>query len=140
MECRVLILGHGTISEDVMRTAQWILATNDLIHFLNLPENQDMNAYEQQIEAIVQNNCDKGILIITDLLGGSPFLTSAKIIERYWDKKVELITGLNLPMMLEIMASVQDTTVSELKELAIRAGTKGIVDFRSSLNNKEVRV
>ena len=135
MECRVLVIGHGTISEDVIRTAKLIMTTNHPIHFINLPENQDMDAYEKQIEEIVQENSDKGISIITDLLGGSPFLTSAKIFEKHWGENIELITGLNLPMMIEVIANIHDVSVSQLKDLAINAGIKGIVDFRSSVNS-----
>ncbi len=138
MECRVLVLGHGTISEDIIRTLKLIVGDFKYFHFINLPENQDMDSYEKQIESVVRQNCESGLLIFTDLLGGSPFTVSTRVMRKYWDKKVELITGMNLPMLIEVASNIEDITSTEkIKKMALDSVNSGIVDFRKRYESKE---
>lgn len=70
-----------------------------------------------------------------DLLGGSPFLTCTKIVRDYWDQ-TELVTGVNLGMLLEIMSGINNLSISDLKNIALNAGKEGVTDIKERLGKK----
>jgi len=135
MKCRVLVLGHGTLPEDILRTANMIYGEIEGITHINLPADQDMESYRAAIDEVIRTNCKEGILVIVDLFKGSPFLVASSVMKDYWDNNVELITGLNLPMMLQICNDIEDTSLDELKKNALNVSKESIIDFRETMNN-----
>lgn len=132
MKCKVLILTHGKLAESFLETSKLISGETEGIAFMNMPEVMDVEKYRNDINDIVVENKETGLLIITDLLGGSPFLISSKIFSENKDS-VELITGCNLCMILEIASHIETSTVKELKEIAINAGKQGIIDLKERI-------
>ena len=84
------------------------------------------------IEDIVSENREDGTLILCDLFGGSPFLTSAKLLKENSDH-MELVTGVNLGMLLELMANIETASITELKDIALSSGKEGIIDIKERL-------
>jgi len=105
------------------------------ITHINLPADQDMESYRAAIDEVIRTNCKEGILVIVDLFKGSPFLVASSVMKDYWDNNVELITGLNLPMMLQICNDIEDTSLDELKKNALNVSKESIIDFRETMNN-----
>lgn len=136
MQCKVLVLTHGKLAEALVQAVGLIYGEVPQLHFKNMPEQLDIGQYRQDIEACVRENEETGVLIVTDLLGGTPFLSCMQIIQNNWDK-MEVITGCNLPMLLAIAGDIETADIHELKEIAIQAGNGGIVDLKKQL--KEVK-
>lgn len=136
MNDRVLIIGHGTFPEDIVRTAGMVYGTVEGVKTISLPAGQDLKAYQANLREVIEENCKSGILVISDFLGGTPFLTASRVIREFWDEDVEMITGLNLPMLVEIFNNIDTCSISELKELGLEAAKAGIVDFKAAMNNK----
>ena len=75
------------------------------------------------------NECD-GILVLSDLAGGSPFNNASMCKAERPDQKIEVLAGTNLPMIIEgasMMAAYDDPL--ELAETLIPTGKDGIVRF-----------
>lgn len=136
MRCKVLVLTHNNLAETFIKTAQMILGDVDLLQYKNMPEHFDIGQYKAEIEAILRENQQTGLLVITDLLGGSPFISCSQVVQRNWDG-MELITGCNLPMLLAVAEEIENKSISELKRIAIEAGKNGIVDLKTQI--KEVQ-
>ena len=56
---------------------------SDSVSYITLPYGQDLQAYQAEIEAHVEKAKDEGILILTDLFGGSPFTVSYTHLDVY---------------------------------------------------------
>ena len=86
MRCKVLVLTHGNLAEAFVHAVSLIYGEVPQLAFKNMPEQLDIVQYRQEIEACVRENEATGILIITDLLGGTPFLSCMQMIQNNWDK------------------------------------------------------
>lgn len=130
---KILLLSHGNLASEMKETVQMILGKTENVDTYSLQVGEDTNAYENEIRSYVTNHQKEGVLIFTDLLGGTPFITSAKVYDSLLEEnkdKVRIITGMNLPMLLEVINSVNESSNEEdLSVMAIEAGTRGIVDF-----------
>ena len=90
--------------------------------------------YPETLSATISDLLDTtdGVLVFCDLLGGTPFNQAMIIAQSY--SNVEVVTGTNLPMLLETLGSrLADTSLEELVETAVLAGSQGVVHKRLEL-------
>ena len=138
MKCKVLVLSHGKLAGSLVDTVRFIYGSTEGLEYINMPDPFDQNQYEENIRRIIENNKNNGVLGLCDLFGGSPFLTCTRIMKDFWDS-MELLTGVNLGMLLEIMGSIEETEIRELKDKALNAGKESVIDIKERLggNNED---
>lgn len=128
----ILLLSHGTLSKAFYETAVMIMGQVKNVDYLELPAGADDENYAREVFKMVSKNTNT--LILVDLFGGSPFIKSAMVYKKITAKNsVEIVTGLNLGMLIETINANQKLTLSELKLIAEASGKKGIVDFKQKL-------
>jgi mannose/fructose-specific phosphotransferase system component IIA len=131
----ILLLGHGNYAKGVWETAQMIAGPQDNVKYLTIAYDDDLDQYKNKIEKEILNSGEDGILILTDLLGGSPFMISSRLYGKYKDQlPVEIVTGLNLPMLLQLITGDTAKSLAELKKDAVEFGRKGVIDFSELCN------
>lgn len=133
MACQLLLIGHGTLPRDMLQTAEMIYGPAEGVSTICLPPDQDMEAYRASIEEKMACAGEEGLLILTDFMGGTPFLTASRAMREYWTKPIELVTGMNLPMLMEVLGNMDDATAGELAACAVETGAGGITDFRKAV-------
>lgn len=136
--CRLLLLSHSELSKSFYQTIELIMGKpSPKISYLTLPYGQDMDMYQQMVEEQVLESEGEGILILTDLFGGSPFMISTRVYEKYCKKNfIEIICGMNLSMVVEVASALkQNLSLDVMKQIALDSGHKGIVDFSELLSN-----
>lgn len=132
MKCKVLLLSHDKLAGAFISAVEFVYGDTSGFGYINMPDPFDQMAYVKTIEDVVEENSETGVLILADLFGGSPFLTSARILKNNYEK-VELVTGYNLGMLLEIAPMIENSTIAELKEAALNAGRGGMVDIKERM-------
>ena len=102
---KLLLLSHADLSKEFYNAIHLIMGKpDDRVDFLTLPYGTDIVKYQQQLEERVVKAGDEGILILTDLFGGSPFMISTRVYQKYHERvQIEIVTGANLPMIAELM-------------------------------------
>ncbi|MGN1399279.1 MAG: PTS sugar transporter subunit IIA [Erysipelotrichaceae bacterium] len=132
MKCKVLMLSHSNLAGAFYDTIKFIYGDTSGFGYINMSEPFDQQEYIANIEKVIVDNKDTGIIILTDLFGGSPFLNTCKLMKQY-GQYIEVITGYNLAMVLELAGSIQTDSVSELKQKALQAGCNGIIDVKERM-------
>lgn len=127
--CKVLLLSHGNLAKEFLATSQMIYGEVRGIDCIPLLSGTDLEHYEEEILSKVQQ-APEGILILVDIFGGTPFITASRIYNQNQGKiDMAVVTGMNLPMVLEAMDSLQNMSVAELKESVIKCGAEGMIDL-----------
>ena len=146
---KVIVVTHGGLAESFYETARMFIAERsgltvlglgvDLEKFKNELRAMDNASFhsKNELRAAVIESEETELLILADLFGGTPFNSAAALCReaRTAGKQIEILTGLNLPMLLEILPFAEDMSCSELKEMALRAGREGIHDLMEELKN-----
>jgi PTS system ascorbate-specific IIA component len=123
MSVALLLVTHKNIGTDMLRVASSILDEE----FKNtacteIPMDADVGEMKQQVENLLTNLSTKdGVLILTDSFGSTP----CNIACEFLNKNRELVSGLNLPMLIRIM-NYRSLPLAELKQVAIEGGKYGI--------------
>ena len=118
-----ILTGHGQFSNGLASAVDMVAA------FQIVPFEGDHAAeYGDELRAAIQQMHDtcEGVLVFVDLLGGTPF-NQAMMISQEIDN-VEVVTGANLPMLLELVLTRDGSTLEELAGQAVEIGQMGIVN------------
>lgn len=132
---KVIVVTHGGLAESFYETAGMFITERNGLTVLGL--GVDLEKFKNELRTAVVESEATELLILADLFGGTPFNSAAALCReaRTAGKQIEILTGLNLPMLLEILPFAEDMSCSELKEMALRAGREGIHDLMEELKN-----
>lgn len=126
----LIISGHGNFASGLKTSLKLIAGDFSNIEFMDFEETDSIqNLKEKYYNSLKSlNNCES-ILALTDLAGGSPFKTLVEI-KTEIEKPMEVISGTNLPMALEV-AMVKDimTDLYSLSESALEIGKNSILKY-----------
>ena len=121
----VVVASHGGLCRELLITAEMILgpaaqtAAAPLAAGVSL---QDFAAQLRQAVAAVQQ--EAGVLLLADLAGGTPCNVAAVLAAQ--SEEIKVVTGVNLPMLLEVLSRREGLSLEELTELAVAAGQGGV--------------
>lgn len=120
-----LIVTHGKLAHELLKAAQTIENNLQSIEAVPLEWNDSVDAAREKIEqALARIGKEDGVIIFTDMFGGTPSNISLSFLQK---DRVEIITGVNLPMIVKF-ASMQNgaVDVSALAHLISDKGSKAI--------------
>lgn len=120
----LLIISHCELGRELLKAAELImgrLENAESIAITQTSGSQEMiDAIAQKIEAM---NEGEGVLILTDMFGGTPSNLSLSFLD---DENVEVLTGVNLPMVISAAQDRRRFVLGDLGERAKEAGLKSI--------------
>src|SRR6266567_8994116 len=132
MTIPVIFVGHGGYPDGVRDAAEMILGEQQRVAVVSLPPNGSTEQLADEVTAAVDRigAGGNGALVLADLMGGSPANAVGLLALR--DPALHVVSGLNLPMVLEVLTSTADTA-AELAGVAERAGRDGVIDVAARL-------
>ena len=120
----ILVVTHGKLAQELLETTRIIVGkTVDHVVPISVGWNDDTVDIQKTIaSAINKNDTGDGILILTDMFGGTP----SNISLSFLSEKVEIITGVNLPMLIKIVNVGDRMNLKELAQAIYDQGKKSI--------------
>lgn len=125
----LVILTHGYLGVELLRTAETMLGQCPRVVAIPfLPEQGQDELKENLSTAIKEVDRGKGIILLTDLCGGSCSTMAGLFLTH---PNLEVITGVNLPMLIRLI-NYRDRglKLDELVKLSIEGGIRGIKNLR----------
>lgn len=121
-----LLVSHGGMMAGLMSAVELISGKQTGIGLISLQEGDAIEQLGQKIEESISSLLPEstGIVIMVDLFGASTFNQAAIVASKF--SNVEVITGLNLPMLLEVFFMRDSLSLSELTDHARQSGISGI--------------
>ena len=121
----LIIATHGNSSIELIKGAEMFAGPLSHCKAWTLNPGDDIQKGEQMLEEYVDElDQGDGVLIMADLFGGTPSNLATKIVLS--KEKVETVTGVNLPMIIQFVTEREIQTLDELVESCIEAAQDGI--------------
>jgi PTS system mannose-specific IIA component len=121
----VIIVAHVRLAEELLNVAR-IVTGSELNNFstvsININDNPD-RAREKLLAAVKRVETKDGTVIMVDMFGGTPSNLSLSLLSK---GKIEIITGVNLPMIMEAANNSHKASLSELISILTASGQRGI--------------
>ncbi|MBJ6745349.1 PTS sugar transporter subunit IIA [Streptococcus sp. 121] len=132
---QIIVVAHGNFASGILSSLK--LIAGDLENILPIDFVEGMSARELGSHIASAIPEDDKTLILTDLLGGTPFKVSIEVAQQFSDDEVVVLSGLNLAMLLDASFSRLNYDFETLIEKLVQVEKDGIVDSVSLLNQKE---
>ena len=120
----LLIISHCDVGKELLNAAELIMGRLEAASAISITQTTESEALLKTISKEIKAlDRGQGVLILTDMFGGTPSNLSFSFLK---EGAVDVLTGVNLPMVVEVAQNRQRLTLSELGEKAKEAGTRGI--------------
>jgi mannose/fructose/sorbose-specific phosphotransferase system IIA component len=124
----IIVITHGDLSSELVKTAEMIMGKQENIETITFTVKESLDTLRQSAKAAVDKfAAEDGSLILTDIMGGSATNVCAELIK---NDKVEVVTGVNLPMIIEAAAQRNMLNLKELAAKIEQSGSKSIINFK----------
>ncbi|CCO24252.1 PTS sugar transporter subunit IIA [Maridesulfovibrio hydrothermalis] len=120
----IVLVTHGNFGQALVEAAELIVGPQDFILSLSVDVSHGIDAAVESLkENIAKVSNGVGVLVLTDMFGGTPTNLSLSLLQ---GDDIEVVTGASLPMLLKALQKRNDS-LEVLAEEVRKAGIKGIV-------------
>ena len=127
----IIIGTHGSFSEELVRSSEMIFGKQSNVGYITFKQGEGLEELAAKYSvAMDQLYTDDGVLFMVDLFGGSPYNAASMIALE--NENMDVVTGVNLPMLIETFESMSFSNVQELKEIAITAGLVSVKSLKDT--------
>ncbi len=124
MKVGVLIVAHYRLGEELLQAVRLIVPEAHRFRSVAIEPKQSVEEMRSAIaEALSQVDRDEGVLILTDMFGGTPSNISLSFTS---EARVEVVTGVNLPMLIKLATLEEEKPLEELATFIKDYGQRNI--------------
>lgn len=119
-----VIVTHGQLANELLAAAEQVIGELSHISAVSIGWHDNVEAAQAEIERAIKGVSNgNGVLLLTDMFGGTPTNISAMFIEQ---DVVEVVTGVNLPMIIKLASQKEETTLREMAQIVEEQGKEAI--------------
>jgi PTS system mannose-specific IIA component len=120
----LVLVTHGRLAEEFVTAMIHVVGPQERVATIAIGADDDMEERRADIAAaIAEVDTGRGVVVLTDLFGGTPSNLAISLMER---GRVEVIAGMNLPMLIRLGSARKSMTVVAAVAAAREAGRKYI--------------
>jgi PTS system mannose-specific IIA component len=115
-----VIVSHGQVANELLAAAETVVGDMTNITAVSIGWHDDVEMAKDEISRAISNvSTGAGVILLTDMFGGTPTNISAMFLK---EDEVEIVTGVNLPMVIKLATETREIS---LKELAAEVEEEG---------------
>lgn len=123
---KIVLVGHGHFATGIYSSLQLIAGDQENVEAIDFVEGMSADELKQKILLAISN--EEKVLILSDLLGGTPFKVSSTIVGENPTKTMNVLSGLNLAMLMEAVFARMAHGFDEVADKAVAAAQSGVVN------------
>jgi len=120
----LLIITHSRLAKELLEAAVFIIGSVEAAGCISIETSKDSkklrNIIKDKLKSLDQG---KGVLILVDMFGGTPSNLALSFLQK---DSAEVVTGVNLPMVLAIAHNRKEKSLAEVADIAKSAGKRSI--------------
>jgi mannose PTS system EIIA component len=107
-----VIISHGQVANELVAAAEAVVGDLTHITAVSIGWHDDVEMARDEIERGIERvSSGAGVLVLTDMFGGTPTNLAAMFLK---EDEVEIVTGVNLPMVVKLASMTQPVPLSQL--------------------------
>jgi len=119
-----VIVTHGQLASELLAAAEMIIGPIAHIAAVSIGWHDDVDAARDEVQrAITRVSKGGGVLLLTDMFGGTPTNIASMFLE---EGVIEVVTGVNLPMVIKLATSTAEDPLTEIARKICDQGRQGI--------------
>jgi PTS system mannose-specific IIA component len=119
-----VIVTHGHLAGELVAAAEMIIGPISHVTAVSIGWHDDVDAARDEVQrAITRVSQGAGVLLLTDMFGGTPTNIASMFLE---EGKIEVATGVNLPMVIKVASQSGRESLAEIAHRVCDQGRQGI--------------
>lgn len=119
-----VIVSHGQVANELVAAAEAVVGDLSHIVAVSIGWHDDVEMAQDEIRRAIDNvSSGNGVLLLTDMFGGTPTNIAAMFLK---ENEVEIVTGVNLPMVIKLASNTREMTLLELAKEVEEQGKEAI--------------
>lgn len=133
----IIVATHGEFSRELVKTAEMIFGEAENTRVVTFLPGEGQDDLVAKYNAIIANFApDDAVLFLVDMFGGSPYNAAVRVaVNRPQD---EIITGVNLPILLEILDNIATVGMQELAHIAREVAGLSVKAYRATVQDERI--
>ncbi len=120
----MVIVTHGKLARELRNAAEHVVGPQELLETVCIGPDDNMEKRRDDIrKAVAKVTADNGVIILTDMFGGTPSNLAISLLD---ENKVEVLAGVNLPMLIKLAEARRKMDLDEAAVTARDAGKRYI--------------
>jgi PTS system mannose-specific IIA component len=116
----LILVTHGGLAEEFVHAMEHVVGRQEAVETVCIGPNDEMDVRREEIAAAIRTvDSGEGAIILTDLFGGTPSNLAISLLDA---GKVEVIAGINLPMLIRLAGARKSMNVTDAVTAARDAG------------------
>jgi len=131
----LLIITHCQLAKELLEAAEFIVGSVEAVECISIDTSKDSKILRDMIGKKMESlDQGAGVLVLTDMFGGTPSNLALSFLQK---DTVEVVSGINLPMVIAVAHNRQGHSLAEIAETAKTAGRRSISLASELLTPKE---
>lgn len=119
----IVLVAHCNLAREMLNVVEHVVGHQEKIAFVSIEVTDDIELKRHEIlEKTAEVDTGDGVIVVTDMFGGTPSNLAISIME---ERNIEVISGMNIPLLVKLMQSRSDT-IADAVTNAQNAGKKYI--------------
>lgn len=132
-----VVVSHGQVANELLAAAETVVGNLSHITAVSIGWHDDVELAQDEIRrAIKKVSSGNGVLLLTDMFGGTPTNISAMFIK---ENEVEIVTGVNLPMVIKLASQNKEMSLTEMAKEVEEQGKQSIYRTGELLEPQKLR-
>jgi mannose PTS system EIIA component len=128
----IVLVTHGQLAHEFQLAVEHVVGPQELMETIAIGPDDDVEKRRQDIlDAVANVNAGNGVIILTDMFGGTPSNLAISVMQA---GVVEVIAGVNLPMLIKL-ASIRDSNDMETAIKSAQESGRKYINVASALLN-----
>ena len=120
----MVLVTHGRLAAELVNALEHVVGPQANVASICIAPDDDMEQRRRDIlDAVGKTDTGEGVILLTDMFGGTPSNLAISVMDR---ANVEVIAGINLPMLVKLASVREKTPIAEAVAKAQEAGKKYI--------------
>jgi PTS system mannose-specific IIA component len=120
----LIVVAHFNVAREMVAAVELIVGKQKQFEYVDIFPDEEVDRVKDKVVAAIKSvDSGDGVIILTDMFGGTPSNISLSFLE---EGKVEVVTGVNLPMLIKLTTSREGHSLGELAHFITQYGQKNI--------------
>ncbi|HHQ2310729.1 TPA: PTS sugar transporter subunit IIA [Enterococcus faecium] len=134
----IIISGHGNFSLGLLDAFEMIFGKDDQVKAVPFCREEGIPQLQEKFQqAMEELPGDEAVLFLVDIFGGTPYNAAAQLLIQ--KENVDIVTGVNLPMLLEASGMKESTTLAEMVERLKSVSYDSVKVFSDKIKQMQTR-
>ncbi len=130
-----VIVTHGNLGIELLKTAEIIVGKTRNISVVSIDQKDSVDSARERVKTAIKDvDAGDGVLLLTDMFGGTPSNIGISFLD---ELNIEVVSGVNLPMLMKISSMEEKSDLREVANLIKEYGKENI-SVASDLLSKHV--